>query len=339
MNQRTTKEISSLAGRSNIFRVFLSLIVAQVCIMGILIRNAPESVQNLRDLGYPADFSEHNNENTPYAVFINTAHRKGGAFYLDKTLEGLHKAGVPAHAVTVFNVEGSAYFPELDAFRQGRFYQQDYPVRIVHSRKPGSFPTLEAFSKDPDKLKDRMHDFSFLVKSTAEMSHHFFTDAQQDTTERTYWRIKQNDDFLHSTRNMLYYYQTQKWFLFLEDDQLYAPLTKGIPENTLGKMLQGSSLQKRESKGQAIVFLAEGMRAQAILMQRQMLESFMGFVGLRFDYFPIDWLIETFLDSIGYVEEKRKTFALFQHMGEVSSVANDADRSEYTYDSAYTTHK
>jgi len=259
-----------------------------------------ESLQRCTD---PADDVEHE-----FAIFITTANRVNAPLYLKDELDSLRKAGVAAKAITVFNVDRPGVHAKLEEWMETEDFAR-YPVRVISRDR--LYPTPQEYldESDPAKRKQMMQDFPFSIRPV-EVNHHYFKEAMGDEPRRVYWRTKESADFVFAARSALYHYRAAKWLIFLEDDMLFTRRT--------GKLADLIKQARDESTG--VTWLNPAV-SKAVLMQRQYLESFTGYAALRYDFYPIDWLIDTFEDSLDTsTRRKRRVVSMFKHIGHVRSL-------------------
>jgi hypothetical protein len=138
----------------------------------------------------------------------------------------------------------------------------------------------------------------FYVKTDAHKTHRYDGVNVVRSRERISWWRRQNKDFLKMAR-YLRDNQRSDYYLIMEDDNVY----------------QGSSdILSTIDKSQPLVHM--GLGAGALMMSDAFLESFIGYMMLRTDAQPVDWLLELFMDSIGRKLVHRK---MFNHVGSVST--------------------
>lgn len=121
------------------------------------------------------------------------------------------------------------------------------------------------------------------------------------TEKRKRWWRKQNQDFLKVARNLREKHRSS-YYLILEDDNVYnnaMPLDDTLAQvKTLGP----------------IVHMGVGMGA--LFISDAMLESFIGYMSLRADVMPVDWMVEMFIESLGIKMIHKNAF---KHVGGVST--------------------
>jgi hypothetical protein len=122
------------------------------------------------------------------------------------------------------------------------------------------------------------------------------------TEARKQWWMKENLDFLSVTRS-LRKEAPAHYYLILEDDNEY---NKVVPIS--------QKLSFWMNTGKPLVLLGEG--TGALLIADAMLESFIGYMSLRADVLPVDWMIESFMDSLSLPLVHDKCFI---HVGKVTT--------------------
>lgn len=137
----------------------------------------------------------------------------------------------------------------------------------------------------------------FYVKTDAHTTHRYDKEIGNDLEERLKWWKGQNMDFLKMLRFMRDKHRS-KYYLFLEDDNVF----------------NGNDISEIIMDGEPVVHLGEG--AGAILMTDEFTESLIGYLMLRTNALPLDWLIEMFISSIGRKLVHNKVFT---HVGNVST--------------------
>ena len=137
----------------------------------------------------------------------------------------------------------------------------------------------------------------FSVKTDAHKTHKYDNDIGNDSLERLKWWKGQNMDFIKMLRYLRKHYKSE-YYLVLEGDNIF----------------QGNDLLSLINHKEPIVHMGEG--AGAIMMSDAFVESLIGYLMLRTDALPLDWLIEMFIDSIGRKMVHNK---VFKHVGSVST--------------------
>lgn len=121
------------------------------------------------------------------------------------------------------------------------------------------------------------------------------------TEKRKHWWQKQNLDFLKVARKLRAVHRSP-FYLILEDDNVYN-----------SEMPIVDTLASVKGAG-PIVHMGVGMGA--LFISDAMLESFIGYMALRADILPVDWMVEMFIDSLGLKITHRPSF---KHVGAVST--------------------
>lgn len=153
---------------------------------------------------------------------------------------------------------------------------------FIHKIYSGDYTTYLPFSVSTDAHKTHRYDGVNVVRSTI----------------RKRWWEHQNMDFLKMVRHMRDNYRS-KFYLILEDDNVYN---------------SGMDLRDIINYNEPIIHM--GLGAGALLMSDEFLEAFIGYMMLRTDAQPVDWLLELFISSIGRKMVHKK---LFNHVGSVST--------------------
>jgi hypothetical protein len=122
------------------------------------------------------------------------------------------------------------------------------------------------------------------------------------TDARKRWWRKENLDFLSVARS-LRKESPAHYYLILEDDNEY---NKVVPISLkLGFWINTT---------RPMVYLGES--TGAILISDPILESFIGYMSLRADVLPVDWMLESFMESLSLPLVHDKCFI---HVGKVTS--------------------
>ena len=150
---------------------------------------------------------------------------------------------------------------------------------IVHNIYTGEYHKYLPFNTNTDAHKTRKYFGVNVVKS-----------------RKKWWR-KQNMDFLKMAR-YLREHDKASYYLLLEDDNIF----------------QGDNVEMLIDTNEPVVHM--GADAGALLMSDAFLESFIGYVSVRTDAQPINWLLELFIDSLGR-QMVHKMY--FKHVGTVST--------------------
>lgn len=158
----------------------------------------------------------------------------------------------------------------------------------IHKIYDGEYITYLPFRVNTDAHKTHRYDGVNVVRSTV----------------RKKWWEHQNMDFLKMVRHLRDHHRSE-YYLILEDDNVY----RGPPEIT-----------EIIDRNEPIVHM--GLGAGALIMSDEFLESFIGYMALRADAQPVDWLLELFISSIGRKMVHRN---FFKHVGTISTKPDQRD--------------
>lgn len=138
----------------------------------------------------------------------------------------------------------------------------------------------------------------YVVRTDVHKSHKYDKVDVVKTEARKQWWRKENLDFLAMARDLRTNHPA-KHYLLIEDDNVFSldkPIVSVIDES------------------EPLIHM--GLGTGALLFCDEFLESFIGYMSLRYDAMPVDWLLEMFMESIGRrLVHKR----LFDHVGNVST--------------------
>ena len=157
----------------------------------------------------------------------------------------------------------------------------------IHKIYDGEYTTYLPFVASTDAHKTHRYDGVNVVRSI---------------TRKRWWE-HQNMDFLKMARQMRDKHRSD-YYLILEDDNVFNK----------------HSLMDIIDPKEPIVHM--GLGAGALLMSDPFLESFIGYMMLRTDAQPVDWLLELFITSLGRKMVHKK---LFTHVGSVSTKPDQRD--------------
>lgn len=153
-------------------------------------------------------------------------------------------------------------------------------------------------------LREHGHGFDppFRVKTRAHTTRKYANVNVVKTQKRKEWWTNENKDFLAVCRDLRDNHRAYK-YLIVEDDNVFRGSTGILPAL---------------SETEPIVHM--GLGTGAMMMTDEFLEGFIGFLSLRVNAQPIDWLIELYMDEIGrdLVHDNR-----FEHVGGRSSTKPD----------------
>ena len=201
----------------------------------------------------------------------------------------------------------------ITAHRVGAFYLPDVVKpfdNVVIYNTAQRHESLEGHTFDPpvsiESIWDGEYDYENLVpytnlKTDVHKTKRYNNIKVVKTEKRKRWWRKQNQDFLKVVRNLRENHKSS-YYLILEDDNVYndaMPIKDTLAQvKTLGP----------------IVHMGIGMGA--FFISDAMLESFIGYMSLRADVLPVDWMVEMFIDSLGIKMVHKNTF---KHVGHVST--------------------
>ena len=192
--------------------------------------------------------------------------------------------------------------------RDNAFYLNE----VVSSLKFSNVHIYDA-DKDHVDLKEEFHEQAFIhhiydgeyttylpfkVSTDAHKTHRYDGVNVVRSTVRKKWWEHQNMDFLKMIRDLRDNHRSE-YYLIMEDDNVYQG-----PDELLNII----------NRNEPIVHM--GLGAGALLMSDAFLESFIGYMSLRTDAQPVDWLLEIYISSLGRKMVHRK---LFKHVGVVST--------------------
>lgn len=243
-----------------------------------------------------------------FAFMIPTASRPNQEFYLDKVVYSLKAAGIPPTSVLIFNTEDESKHEKLKQFRnkiQGCYTCSSadtyHPVHFTVRPKDSPFAPKPQWTPPRLPLSDR------------------FAMAAKDKPEQRYWRTKEAADFMFLSYRALKLFRGTDWFVFLQDDAVCR--AGGKLERRLLHVLNNKTVRSRgcgylNSYGNV-----------ALIFNRVFLQSFLGYLELRYHLIPVDWLLQEFLKSNGdLMPTWPGEISLFMHIGAASS--SGADRTD-----------
>lgn len=142
------------------------------------------------------------------------------------------------------------------------------------------------------------HYLPFAVSTDAHTTHRYDGVKVVKSEIRKKWWRHQNMDFLKMVRYLRKHHKSD-YYLIMEDDNVYEG------DKAIINMIDYN---------EPVIHM--GLGAGAVLMSDEFLESFIGYMSLRVDAQPVDWLMELFITSIGRKMVHNK---IFKHVGSVST--------------------